>query len=231
MPTELKQRPTAAQLAALYRTVSELLLYPEDRDSDRIDECMIVLDGAPAALRATVSAFKAAPQSGDANEYLQVLELSPPCPLYLGSYIFDEPKSCLGAGMSGRNGYMMELAGAYSHFGFKLGGGELADYLPAMAEFLAISLDNNDRDQIGIRRRFLERYVQPGLAPMREALAKYNSPYGLIIQALEMAIEEDLALHADDPVWAEPARVGKPPTAPIISFHASQGAVPAGEPT
>jgi nitrate reductase delta subunit len=188
---------TAEQLAALYRLVAELFLYPEDRSADRTEAGRAALEQAPARLRQPIEAFLKESRAVDPDEYLAVLELSPPCPLYLGSYIFDEPKSCLGAGLSGRNGYMIELAGTYRHFGFELGSRELADFLPAMTEFLAISLEHHERDGIGLRRRFVESYYRPGLAPMREALAKYESPYGLLIAALEAAIEDDVALAAD----------------------------------
>ena len=224
-------KPTSGQLAALYRLTSELFLSPEHRRREEIDRQLASLKSAPAAMADPVREFLASPRSNDADEYVMVLELTPPCPLYLGDYMFDEPSSCRGAGFSGRNGYMIELAGAYRHFGFEIGGGELADYIPAMVEFLAISLDYRDRDQIGLRRRFVERYVRPGLTPMREKLGKYDSPYQLLVGALEAAVTEDIALHADAPVWVEPTRIGKPPTPPIITFGGKQGRLPAGEPT
>jgi len=227
---EINMAVSKKQLVAVYQTIAELLLYPEDRDADRVANCMAELSNAPAPLVEGLREFFASPRSGDSNEYIQVLELSPPCPLYLGSYMFDEPKSCLGAGLSGRNGYMMELAGAYRHFGFEIGKGELTDFVPAMAEFLAISLDNLNLDTIGLRRRFVESYVKPGLEPMRKALAKYDSPYGLIIGALEAAVDEDIALHADGPMWKIPPRVGKPPTPPVISFGSNRTVAPAGDP-
>jgi len=227
---EIKMAVNEKQLVAAYQTIAELLLYPEDRDTDRIANCMAELGNAPTPLMEGLHEFLASSQSGDANEYVQVLELSPPCPLYLGSYMFDEPKSCLGAGLSGRNGYMMELAGAYRHFGFEIGEGELTDFVPAMAEFLAISLDNSGLDPIGLRRRFVESYVKPGLEPMRKALAKYDSPYGLVIGALEAAVDADIALHADGPMWKVPPRVGKPPTPPVISFGSNRTVAPAGDP-
>lgn len=219
---------TAEQLSGLYRIVAELFLYPEDRNAARIQAGRAAIENAPAELREPIDAFLAESRAVDPNEYLAVLELSPPCPLYLGYYIFDEPDTCLGAGLSGRNGYMIELAGTYRHFGFELGTKELADFLPAMTEFLAISLEHPGRDQIGLRRHFVERYFRPGLAPMRDALAKYESPYGLLLTALDAAIDADLSLRTAEPIWAPPARVGRPPIAPVISYHAKQGAVPAG---
>ena len=219
------------QLAALYRIVSELLLSPEQRRGDYVATQLFVLEGAPAALAEPIDRFLASPRSLDVDEHLLILELTPPCPLYLGTYIFEEPQSCRGAGFSGRNGYMIELAGAYRHYGFELGKGELADFIPAMAEFLAISLEQPRKDGIGLRRRFVERYVKPGLKPMREALAKYDSPYQLLIQALEAAVDTDITSHADDPLWREPERVGKPPTRPVITYSGKRSTAHVGEPS
>ena len=121
-----------------------------------------------------------------------------------------EPTSCRGAGTSGRNGYMIELAAVYRHYGFELGKGELADFVPALAEFLAISLEYKNRDLIGLRRHFVETYIRPGLKPMCKALAKYQSPYELLIQALDAAVAEDIVAGADQPIWTPPAGAGRP---------------------
>lgn len=211
------------QLAAVYETVAELFLYPEERDGDRIAEGLATLRGAPAAFAAPILAFLGERRAADLDEYLAVLELAPPCPLYLGAYIFDEPETCLGAGLSGRNGYMIEVAAAYRHFGFELGRNELADFLPAMAEFLAISLGHPERDRIGLRRRFVDTYFRPGLAPMRAALAQRESPYALLVAALEGAVEADRALHGDGPAWEPPRRAGRPP-ATVISYRKTESA-------
>ena len=222
---------TGRQLAALYRVVSELLLSPEQRRGDYVATQLFVLEGAATELAEPIDQFLASPRSLDVDEHLLILELTPPCPLYLGTYIFEEPQSCRGAGFSGRNGYMIELAGAYRHYGFELGKGELADFIPAMTEFLAISLEQPRKDGIGLRRRFVERYVKPGLKPMRAALAKYDSPYQLLIQALEAAVDTDITSHADDPLWREPDRVGKPPARPVITYSQKRSTAHVGEPS
>ena len=190
-----------AALASCYRLIGELLLNPEMRDPARIEKGRRALAAAPAAVREAVEAFLASPSATDVDEYTAVLELTPPVPLYLGTYLYDEPQSCRGAGVSGRNGYMIEVAAVYGHFGFALQGGELADYLPAMVEFLALSLEGKDRDTIGVRRRFVEQQVVPALPPLRKALAKFDSAYGLLIDALSAATEEDVISMFDGPMW------------------------------
>jgi nitrate reductase delta subunit len=116
---------------------------------------------------------------------------------------------------------MIELTGLYRHFGFDLTGRELPDYLPVMVDFLGISLRPGSRDGIGLRRRFLERYVGPGLGPLREALAKYESPYGLLVSALAGCVEQDLERMGDAPAWEPPAdRSGRVASLPVLDVTA-----------
>ena len=44
----------------------------------------------------------------------------------------------------------------------------------------------------------------PGEAPLRKALQKYESVYDHLMEALEIAVNEDLERLADDPVWLAP---------------------------
>lgn len=206
------------ELAAGYRLVAELLLNPEHRDPKRLREAGTVLDSVPARVREKLRTFLSSSAAEDVDEYTVVLELAPPCPLYLGTYLFEEPNSCRGAGLSGRNGYMIELSGVYSHYGLKLGGGELADYLPAMVDFLALSLERRDRDDIGLRRRFVEFYVLPALPKLRAELEKFDSGYQHLIEALEALVDEDIVANFDDPMWIPPAEADNPPmSAPLES--------------
>ena len=203
--TDAQSKLDRAALATSYRLIAELLLYPEERDDVRITQGLAALGRSPGTVLQLVEAFVSDPSSRSVDEYVATLELSPPCPLYLGTYLFDEPKTCRGAGMSGRNSYMIELSNIYKHFGFELNGRELSDFLPLMVEFLAISLERAEMDRIGLRRSFLERYVQIGLEPLAEALEKYDSPYGLLIKALQTALADDMALIGDQPAWTRPA--------------------------
>ncbi len=193
------------QLTSAYRLISELLLYPEDRDTGRIEAEMARLADAPAALRAPLEAFLAAPASLATEEYVATLELAPLAPLYLGSYLFEEPNSCRGAGMSGRNGYMLELANIYRHFGVELAGGELADFAPVVVEFLGISLERGDEDRIGLRRYLVETLLIDGIESLLSALRKCDSPYAHVVEALGVALSADIARMADGPIWRPPA--------------------------
>lgn len=189
-------------LGAMYGVIAELLLNPAVRDTGRVERTLEALPRSPVLER--IERFLASPAAHDVDEYTQTLELTPPCPLYLGAHLYDEPNSCRGAGACGRNQYMIELKAMYEHFGFDLAGAELPDYLPVMCDFLAISVAHPERDGIGLRRRFVDQCLLPGIPPLRKALRKYESVYDLLMEALEAVAEEDQERLADDPVWLDP---------------------------
>lgn len=187
-------------LSTGYRLAAGALLYPEERDHDALTECRHALEGGPEGQLALLDAFFDSPRAGDPDEYLTLLELAPPCPLYLGSYLFEEPSTCRGAGISGRNAYMLELKAIYRHFGLEPNGAELADYLPLVVEFLDHSLTHPELDGIGLRRYLLERHVLPALPLLQAALEKYESPYAKLIEYLRLLVEDDAA-SCPDPAW------------------------------
>lgn len=193
------------RLTSRYRLISELFVYPADRDMELVEDELKVLRRDDNSVLDHIEAFLADPISSSDEEYVSTLELSPPCPLYIGSYIFDEPNTCLGVGLSNRNAYMVELTNLYGHFGFEMTTPELVDFLPIMVEFLAISLELETGDPIGLRRWFLETCLAPGLKPLSEALLKYESPYARLIDALRTCLDEDIFMMGSLEAWAPPA--------------------------
>ena len=151
-----------------------------------------------------MSEYLAVPGTQWRGEYVQTLELSPSCPLYMGAHLFDEPSTCSGIGTSGRNAYMLELIGLYGHFEIELNGRELPDFLPVMVDFTWISLESSVRDRLALRRWFLERHMQPALSPLRASFAKYKSPYLHLALALRAGVDEDLRCMGDAPAWRPP---------------------------
>jgi nitrate reductase delta subunit len=192
-------------LAPAYRLIAELFLYPDDRDGTRIDAEMARLGDAAPELLEPIKAFLDDPAAKNAEEYVATLELAPLAPLYLGAYLFDEPQTCRGAGMSGRNGYMLELANIYRHFGVELAGGELADFMPVIVDFLGISVERRDSDRIGLRRYLVETLLVNGIESLLSALRKCNSAYTHLVEALRVALAADIAQMADGPRWQPPA--------------------------
>lgn len=198
------------ELSSAYRLIAELFLHPEERDRGLIAAELARLEKAPGALKASLGAFFDEPRSTDVDEYVSTLELTPAVPLYLGAHLFEEPGSCRGAGMSGRNGYMLELSNIYRHFGVESAGRELSDFVPVIVDFLALSLDRADLDRIGLRRYLVESLVLNGVECLLSALRKYESPYVHLIEALRVALTEDVADLAGGPKWAPPADGDKP---------------------
>ncbi len=119
------------------------------------------------------------------EDYIDLFELDPRCPLYLGSHTYDEPKTCATAAVSDRNEYMIELKGIYSHFGRSPNGKELPDYLPLMVDFLSLTTESKDDP---VRDKLIEEYILPFLPPMRSRLEELKTPYLHLLDALEKVI-------------------------------------------
>ncbi|MAE43729.1 MAG: hypothetical protein CMF63_01820 [Magnetovibrio sp.] len=119
------------------------------------------------------------------EEYIDLFELNPQCPLYLGAHTYDEPKTCASAGVSDRNEYMIDLVGIYKHFGRKPDLKELPDYFPLMINFLSLTTESKDDP---VRDKLIEEYILPFLPPMRSRLERLKTPYLHLLDALERVI-------------------------------------------
>ncbi len=87
-----------ADLKSAYQLIAELLLHPDDRNEATVESLRGELVDAPSAIGGPIAKFLADADSQCRDEYVQTLELSPPCPLYLGAYLFSEPATCRGIG-------------------------------------------------------------------------------------------------------------------------------------
>ena len=197
-------------VSACYGFIAEAFINPLDRDTSYIEECLATIKKESEALADPLERFWKEPASHSASEFTQTVELNPPVPLYLGTYFFEEPESCQTVGLSDRNGYMVELKSIFRHFGFDMNGKELADYLPVMVSFLGLSLAKAEMDKIGLRRRFIEIYLTPGMEPIKKRFVKHESTYALLIECLELAMEEDLKLMKDQTMWQPPDGEARP---------------------
>ncbi len=211
-------------LTPAYRLISELFLYPEERDETLIQAEMARLEHAAPELLEPLRAFLGEPSAASVEEYVSTLELAPLAPLYLGAYLYDEPQTCRGAGMSGRNGYMLELANIYRHFGIEMAGGEMADFVPVVVEFLGLSLERRDKDRIGLRRYFVEKLLVNGIESLLSALRKCESPYANLVMALRTALAEDIAQMAGSPKWRPSAGDDRPQASAAV--HGLTASIP-----
>ena len=177
-------------LREAYACIAELWCSPRDvRMEDvrrRAEKVAAALEGAGREAAASLSEFLRHPVSEE--EYVELFELDPQCSLYLGSHVFEEPKSCAQAGLSDRNGYMIELLGVYRHLGLSPKGRELPDYLPLMVEFLALSAGSDDP----VRGKLVKDYMLPYLPPIRSRLEQLKTPYVCLLDALERVLKAEL---------------------------------------
>lgn len=169
-----------------YAVLADLWLSPRDVDPaevrERATDLVPELERLDPEAAASLARFLEAPVSEE--QYVELFELDPRCPLYLGSHSFDEPKTCAQAAVSDRNGYMIELLGIYRHLGLTPVGNELPDYLPLMVEFLALTAGSQDP----VREKLIRQYLLPFLPPIRKRLEELRTPYVHLLDALERVL-------------------------------------------
>ena len=178
----------------VYALIGELWCSPPEADTERAktkkdaERVLAGLETVDEKSAKLLSIFLKEETISD-EDYIDLFELQPQCPLYLGSHTFDEPKTCANAAVSDRNEYMIELIGIYRHFGQSIDGGELPDYLPLMVDFLSLTAESRDDP---IRGKFIDEYVLPFLPPIRSRLEELETPYIHLLGTLEKVIDFDL---------------------------------------
>ena len=174
-----------------YGCLAELWCNPQDVDMEKVRiEAgeMVKSTGVDEEVGTSLASFlEAASLSEEA--YIEMFELTPKCPLYLGSYAFDEPETCAQAAVSDRNEYMIELNAIYKHFGLETDGTELPDYLPLMIEFLSLQAPRQDDP---LRKKYIEEYMLPFLPAMRSKLEDLESQHLHLLDALVSIVNLDL---------------------------------------
>ncbi len=178
----------------VYALIGDLWCSPPETDAEREEikkDAERVLEGLKSIDEESATLLSIFLKENDISDedYIDLFELQPKCPLYLGSHTYDEPKTCANAAVSDRNEYMIELVGIYRHFGQTVSGGELPDYLPLMVDFLSLTAESRDDP---IRGKLISEYVQPFLPPMRSRLEELETPYLHLLDALEKDIDVDL---------------------------------------
>ena len=198
----------ASTVIPCYQLLAELLLYPEERNQDLVQQLGPLVEAAPDEVRKPLLELLANPAIHDCGAYLEELEMTRNRPLYLGFYLFDEPESCQSAGTCGRNGYMIELSGIYRHYGLELDGRELPDFLPLALDFLALSADRREGDEGAVRTQLIERYLQPAVIAMHERFSEHGGPWLLAVDALAALLRAELdELGAVAPTALDPLRL------------------------
>ena len=178
-------------LRKAYSCIAELWCSPQDVDMEKArNEAgeVATLESLHQEVGTLLARFLEE-DSVSEEEYIEMFELKPQCPLYLGSYGFDEPETCAQAAVSDRNEYMIELNAIYRHFGLELDGSELPDYLPLMIEFLSLKAHRRDDS---LRKKLIEEYMLPYLPAMRSKLEGIKSQYLHLLDTLVGILNLDL---------------------------------------
>ena len=209
-------------LSSAYKLLAELFINPSQRDEGAISAWLEHIEACMPEVAEQVVRFLVADGSLSTHEYVSTLELSPPCPLYLGAHMFEEPSTCSGISTSPRNAFMLELGGMYEHYGFDLGSVEMPDYLPVILDFMSLSLENEKSADLGLRRRLIEKYVLAGMEPLARGFEKFESVYGLLIPAIELVCSEDLARIGDVPMWRPSDEEKEKVSLQVLSNHSTE---------
>ncbi len=194
----------------VYALIGELWCSPPEVDTERAktkkdaERVLAGLETVDKESAKLLSIFLKEETISD-EDYVDLFELQPKCPLYLGSHTFDEPQTCANAAVSDRNEYMIELIGIYRHFGQSINGGELPDYLPLMVDFLSLTAESKDDP---IRGKFIDEYMLPFMPPIRSRLEELETPYFHLLGALEKVIDLDLKTQALPTQQSQPKEEG-----------------------
>lgn len=199
--TGLPDAVRSEALAATYGAVAEWLLYPEEIDSEtfepaQVDRTQAFAAEVNSAAGWAFESFIERREEVGAERYVELFELSPKAPLYLGSYLFAEPSTCSAAGVSDRNTFMLEIANIYRHFAFELKG-ELPDFLPVMAEFMALTADCSEEDG-QVRLRLADRLMVEGVRALSQRCSELDLPHKHLIEALQYCLNYELASYEGD---------------------------------
>jgi len=176
----------------VYKIMSDLWCSPSDTNIANIkkDSENVIKKLEDVNIEAAVLLQKFIKENTISEEsYIDLFELDPKCPLYLGTHSYDEPKTCAGAGVSDRNKYMIELRAIYKHFEKIADERELPDYLPLMIDFLSLTIDSKNDS---VRGKFIKEYLLPFIPPVQSKLKELKTPYVYLIDALDKITNIDL---------------------------------------
>lgn len=174
--------PSSEQVAVTYKAASLLLLYPDDELeelSDQLSSAIASLpaDDARAALEQFLAWQRETPLLDRQRHYVQQFDLKKRSGLYLTFYGEGDKRE--------RGPALLRLKQLYRSGGLPLEGTELPDFLPVMLEFAASAPAGQGEIVLREHRAALEL--------LRLSLTDDESPYGLVVEAVCVALGEATA--------------------------------------
>lgn len=177
----LRKRPDAWSRAVLRQLAAWCLHYPDDDLRQRLEllEAALAELGTPRMgnseaatdLRATLEHLRDTPQQAAEQHYIEVFDTKPRRCLYLTWYVHGDTRL--------RGQALAELAGTFRRHGFRVEGGELPDYLPALLEFTATGGPGAAREG----ERLLGRF-RPAMQLLHRKLTEIGTPYAGAVRAV-----------------------------------------------
>jgi len=184
-------------LSILYLCLSRFMANPVELAEDDVESCKALArkevrdsdDTVSKEASQVLSSIEAIAEAltgsreGLESHYIALFELSPTCPPYIGYYAFSDERD--------RRLFMVEVAEMYKVFGFKLAGRELPDYIPAICEFLGLTVGSKSEHRV----RFIVNYLKPYINSLLECLRRSSPLYFNLYNAFAKLIDIDLSIH------------------------------------
>lgn len=169
----MRRRADSRARVVIRQVAAWCLHYPDDELAQRLDllrDCLAELPEQPARqLHGVLEHLEQTPRRDAEQHYIEVFDTSPRRSLYLTWYVHGDTRL--------RGGALAELAGLYREHGFRVEGGELPDYLPALLEFSATTPARREGE------RLLSRF-RPAIEVLHRKLSELGTPYAAAVQAV-----------------------------------------------
>lgn len=167
---------------------ADMLQYPWTKPTAAVAACEAsvapISEAAVALLRAFGTFVERTPVERLQEIYSSVFELDPSCPPYVGYHVFGETYQ--------RSAFLVGLAGRCRDVGLEPQG-ELADHLTVVLRFLARTPDEVERTEL------ITEALLPALARMVGKARKQKGPYGDVLAALELVLQQHVWPGPDAP--------------------------------
>lgn len=175
----LRQGRAPAPSPTVYKVISLLLQYPDERLLGARDEILAAVAGLPPSRqKESIERFCAYWAAGSpielAQRYVEVFDLQKRAGLYLTFYGHGDKRQ---RGMA-----LLRLKKLYRAAGFPLEGRELSDYLPVMLEFAALASPEQGETLLLEHRSAIEL--------VRMSLRDQESPYAHLLDAVCAGLPE-----------------------------------------
>ncbi len=155
----------------IFPLLSKLLRFPSTETESWARECVVILTQHDESLAELIESFRSFIDREGLERlqdvYTYTFDLQPPCPPYIGHYIFGEDYR--------RSYFMVGLKEAFRRYGYSYDERELPDHLAVVLEFLPRYGDEEERNDL------VSLCLLPALEKMRESL-KQENPYRAVLE-------------------------------------------------